>query len=316
MKKNILLFFLGFIIMISCKSKVIERNVTIDEREEINYIPYYLKVYEADSLFVVKNYIGAFNILDSLYKKKMLKCEYGVYEYNTYLATCLLTGNKEKLDKKLKFGILNFGNLLIKHPLGGKLADSILKISNVSKDEYKQLQKQYYNSLNHELVKELSLILEEDQKVRTAEYSLEGMEFYRKKHFKKLQDIFKKYGYPSENKIGSQGYCDENEIKSLDVSALLMHQTDNDTSAVYVLNQLKSYLKDGSCPPMTYASVWDKYTWIKEEKQLYGRLVNYENNRFVLGLPIKYDNLDSIRKTIGLPRFDYDYWREKTLYQE
>lgn len=315
MKKCIVLLFLGIGILISCKSKVISKSNSFVENKEVNYIPYYLKVYEADSLFVVKNYIGAFNILDSLYKKKMLKCGYGVYEYNTYLATCLLTGNKDKLDEKLKFGVLNFGHVLIKHRLGEKLADSILQIANVSKDEYKQLQKQYYNSLNHELIKELSIIMDEDQKVRTAEYSLEGMEFYRNKHFKQLQDIFKKYGYPSENKVGSQGYCDENEIKCLQVSALLMHQTDNDTSAVYVLNKLKSYLKDGSCPPMTYASVWDKFTWIKENKQLYGTIVNFENNRLVLGLPAKY-NLDSIRKTIGLPRSDYNYWREKTLYQE
>lgn len=38
-------------------------------KEEVNYIPYYLKVYEADSLYLTGNHQRSFEILDSLFKK-------------------------------------------------------------------------------------------------------------------------------------------------------------------------------------------------------------------------------------------------------
>ena len=56
------MFFLISISFISCKSyqKI--------GGENSNYIPYYLKVYEADSLFLVKNYSLAYDKFDSLFK--------------------------------------------------------------------------------------------------------------------------------------------------------------------------------------------------------------------------------------------------------
>jgi hypothetical protein len=72
MKKIIAFLFLGFIMMISCKSKVLERNVAINEKVEVNYIPYCLKVNEADSLSLVGKYQQSHYILDSLFKNSNL----------------------------------------------------------------------------------------------------------------------------------------------------------------------------------------------------------------------------------------------------
>ena len=56
------MFFLISISFISCKSyqKI--------GGENSNYIPYYLKVYEADSLFLVKKFSLAYEKYDSLFK--------------------------------------------------------------------------------------------------------------------------------------------------------------------------------------------------------------------------------------------------------
>jgi hypothetical protein len=90
MKKIIALLFLGFTMMISCKSKVIERNVAANEKKEVNYIPYYLKVNEADSLSLVGDYKKSHHILDSLFKKfEPLNREF-YNEYFTYFVNQLI----------------------------------------------------------------------------------------------------------------------------------------------------------------------------------------------------------------------------------
>ena len=55
------MFFLISISFISCKSyqKI--------GGENSNYIPYYLKVYEADSLFLLKNYSSAYEKYDNVF---------------------------------------------------------------------------------------------------------------------------------------------------------------------------------------------------------------------------------------------------------
>ena len=54
------------LIIISCSSK--QKFISEQNQEPINYIPYYLKVYEADSLFTIKDYQGSCKILDDLFK--------------------------------------------------------------------------------------------------------------------------------------------------------------------------------------------------------------------------------------------------------
>ena len=62
MKKTIVLLTL-ILLLLSCKSKF-----TSIGDENANYIPYYLKVYEADSLYLTKNYEQSYKILDRLFK--------------------------------------------------------------------------------------------------------------------------------------------------------------------------------------------------------------------------------------------------------
>ena len=60
MKKTIFLLYVVSI-TISCKS-----NFSKIGDVKSNYIPYYLKVYKADSLYLTKNYQQSYEILDSL----------------------------------------------------------------------------------------------------------------------------------------------------------------------------------------------------------------------------------------------------------
>src|SRR5690606_3967628 len=91
--KNIFLVVicLSFVLFVNCS-----KPTSIAEKE-VNYIPYYLKVYEADSLFMMKNYERSFEILDSLFQKYEPLNQFGVYEMQTYVKTAYLTGNHKSI---------------------------------------------------------------------------------------------------------------------------------------------------------------------------------------------------------------------------
>lgn len=57
-------FIFTIFLLMSCKAKQISQ-----EEKSLNYIPYYLQVYKADSLYMTKNYKQSYEILDKLFKK-------------------------------------------------------------------------------------------------------------------------------------------------------------------------------------------------------------------------------------------------------
>lgn len=110
MKKVIVLLFLGIMMIISCKSRVIERNVSVIEKEEANYIPYYLKVYEADSLYIIKEYAKSFFILDSLFKKYKPLNQEKFKEFETYISCGYILNMKMNFKDSILKSIENYGS--------------------------------------------------------------------------------------------------------------------------------------------------------------------------------------------------------------
>ena len=88
----------------SCKS-----TYTKIGDKEANYIPYFSKMYEADSLYLVENYQRSYEILDSLFKKyEPVNSE---DEYFTYVASKIMLDKKPKeIKKDFTYLIENFGN--------------------------------------------------------------------------------------------------------------------------------------------------------------------------------------------------------------
>lgn len=92
--------------IISCKSsynKIGSKNA--------NYIPYYLKVYEADSLFIIGNYQKSFEILDNLFKRYESVNMNNYVEYGTYLNVAVLSNNNSDLKSKVKNAYLKYGGI-------------------------------------------------------------------------------------------------------------------------------------------------------------------------------------------------------------
>lgn len=106
MKKTAILLGIMVTALASCKS-----SYTIIGDENANYIPYYLKVYEADSLFIVGDYERSYEILDSLFKKYEPIEIQGYYEYSSYVFSAVLSGKNKNLKKLAKKGYINNGGL-------------------------------------------------------------------------------------------------------------------------------------------------------------------------------------------------------------
>lgn len=89
----------------SCNTNknVVKSNIDeIVKKEEVNYIPYYLKVNEADSLHLIGNFKKSQHILDSLFNKFEPLNQESYGEYITYLKNRILLNDLKNVDKVLK----------------------------------------------------------------------------------------------------------------------------------------------------------------------------------------------------------------------
>jgi hypothetical protein len=98
---------------------VIDKTNSFIETKEVNYIPYYLKVYEADSLYIIKDYKKSYDILDSLFKKHEPLQMANYYEVNNYY--------KLKIILNKKINIFDFSELISKY----RLTDLALKNDSI-----------------------------------------------------------------------------------------------------------------------------------------------------------------------------------------
>lgn len=303
MKKKAFLSVLVCLIVISCKS-----NYTKIGSKNANYIPYYLKVYEADSLFIVKDYQRSFEILDSLFKKfEPINME--VYkEYETYLLASYYTKKRQKeINQILKNSFVKYGSTV------SIFEDDTLLLDLLNKSKYRKknllaFNEAYNKKLNKSLRNLIENIVEADKNCRIKKpFDEEELRKVREDNNEKIKFVFEKYGYPSSRKIG---YDDLNQ-KSINLSAVLLH-CDVDFLENYLLEKMKFYLIKGEVLPYNYSGVYDKYSIsFYGQKQFYGTFLNSKNELVSL---VNEQKLDSIRKSVGLYNIDYQKWRLKAKY--
>jgi hypothetical protein len=166
MKKIGLILFVLLILVFSCKSnrQVAEKEVV---KKELNYIPYYLKVYEADSLYITNNYQKSYKILDSLFK---IYKPIDVRNINE-----VLTFYKLKIILRKRIKKQEISKLISEYGYSEEifLNDSLFKIYNIQSDKYllkiyPSMRKKYNNMIDLSLRNQIKEMKINDQ-------------FYRKK---------------------------------------------------------------------------------------------------------------------------------------
>ena len=150
MRKYFLLLFLVFVVLISCKSTKIINTDAFIETKEVNYIPYFLKIYQADSLYLVKEYGKSYKILDSLFSQyKPLNTE-KYKEFETYISCCYKLKKNVDLRKLFEKSIEFYGTnaRYIKYD---SLLEMAFRQSNFNQFEISDLTKRYRDKLNFKL---------------------------------------------------------------------------------------------------------------------------------------------------------------------
>ncbi len=298
-----ILLFIVIISAISCKNMKTKYHST---NKKLDYIPYYLKVYEADSLHIIGEHEEAYKLLDSVFKV-WKPVNMRIYrEYETYLKTAYLSGNKKNLYKKTRQSFVKYGS---RYELFSN--DSIFKQMlldlNINKKKTNKFAVQYSKTINKSLRDTIEKIIEKDQQIRKGEeVDFEVMRNVAKENEKIIKYIFEKYGYPNNQKIGYYNY---NERK-VDLLSLFAH-FDEIFVENYLSDKLREFVIEGECEPIIYAGTVDRYLLDLEGKQLYGTYLKNYNEL----MPLKYPKkLDSIRRSIGLYHVNYDKWRLKEKY--
>lgn len=307
MKKIVFLIVLVSLGFYSCKS-----NYTRIGDKTANYIPYYLKVYEADSLNLVGEYKRSYEILDSLFKKyEPLKLSF-YNEYFTYLRNKVVLNDFDNIDLVLKKAIRNYGldpELYEKDSLNS----IAIKKTKFTRKDLDGFYKDYIEDLNLEYRYAIEKMIENDQRVRLAvPRDKEEWEKVDKENAENIKLLIAKYGYPSTKKIGSRFFTD----KSADVSTLFLHST-KEAREVYVLDLMLASVKKGECEPKDFATVYDKYLYVSGQydgKVLYGELRN--RNKSLDLVLINPKKIDSIRKSIGLENIQYQDWKVKKITEK
>ncbi len=300
------MFFLISISFISCKSyqKIGGKNS--------NYIPYYLKVYEADSLFLVKNYSSAYEKYDSLFKHYEPINMPLYFEFENYIKSGLLAKKDKSFKKEFKKIVTNYG-----YTYGNIEKDTLMQMLALrfkkSKKDIEKWQKQYSSKIDTFYRYQLTTMNLNDQKVRNQKpINWEEVAKIDKQNDSILRQMINEVGYPNFKNVGSFRKLNESERKViLGVDVLLNHFTTYNESFEFYNNILPNLVKNGICNPKDYAYLIDRYyTKTNKDSFFYFITFNYDfkNNPSLVKI------INERRKKHGLPSIEYEkIWFEERL---
>ncbi len=275
---RIVFLITALICLLSCKS-----NYTRIGDKDANYIPYYLKVYEADSLFEKYEPVNMDNYI----------------EYGIYLNSALKSNHIKKLKRKVKIGLIKYGGIVPHHKSSFEMYLDLIKILQLSEKDILRYKNRYYRKLNLNLRTDFITNYNKDQEAR-VNGSLNKMKQIDCENNFFLDSVFKKTGFPKKSIIGSNAYYDAPDNGVIYLHIFIIHQ--DELFRARMLPILYDGIKKGFFEPENYAIVYDRDLLLKKQNQLYG---SYECNGSC-GLP---KNIDSLRRDIGLPHLKYYQWK-------
>lgn len=292
-------------------SKQLSSGENTEVKKEVNYIPYYLKVYEADSLYWTNNHNESYIILDSLFNQyKPINL---LDEINQYLVSSYLTNKFNGKDKYIELIFKEWG--FIKEDFDTypeiELLCKELNIDDLTMNEWENF---YINcKVDYELRKQVEALVDLDQLYRKKNnQDLSKLDSIDKLIQPQIINILEKYGYPNRKMgLGILRLKGE-EYKFLEIQTILKHTNDS-LRENYLFEKLLSEVKKGNVLPIVYGSVVDQYFVYNDEPQLYGTMYRIYPDELV---KLKYNITETkkIRKEYGMyPNPLYQVWRNNQI---
>lgn len=287
MKTNYIYSILLVFSLISCKSsymKIGDKNA--------NYIPYYLKVYEADSLYYSGNYSEYRKQMKNLFKyfEPINISRYN--EYEKYLKSLIILDKNKNYERELLILIVDFGYKQ-KSILNDSILAYVLKNNKYSVKHLTDLEDKYEYSLNKDLIQKLKKLEFDDEEIRERQgLTFEQREPLMKQVDKKNDSIIKNYiitnGFPSKKVIGD-----------FSLGLLFNHFSYNGSYDFYK-ETLPSFIKNGTCNPSNYAALIDRWYLMNKSEPFYF-MTWFDKIKTIENDSEKIKEINSRRKKIGLP---------------
>lgn len=264
------LTFLFLFFLINCKKK------------NTNYILYYQKANEIDSIYRIA---GKPKLAIREYKKLFEEYEprnqERLREYETYIILAdrfnIDFGGKKSLHKLILL-TAPYGDYKEFYPLFKKYDIDSLDVNKQISD--------WKKSMNQTLIDSFTIAMKRDQEGRPIDTALTQKNVM--KNARLLLWTFKKYGYPTPQKIGIMG--PDNTFFAM--TTFLTHM--NETKEYYpqIKAKLYEYVKSGDCLPRDYILMVDNPAFLTNKEGYY---------TFNPGVSQDSAKINRHRKTIGLP---------------
>ena len=258
---------------------------TINSCRNRNYIDYYNKVNEIDSIYrFQKDTLKVINQYRKLFRKYEPKNQERIQELETFIK---LSSNKhrnfggKRMLSKLTLVLAPYGNAYQKHL-------AIYKQYGIDSTNIKIEIANWKNNLTKKLVDSFSVAFVRDQQEERSVKDI--MIVNDKKNAELLMLTLENYGFPSIHKIGIIG----NQEVFMPMDNFLSHMIESEYYPFFKTEILK-YVKSGECPPRYYAVMIDKHNLtVSNENILYGAFSSGDTVIDTL-------KIDKNRKSIGLP---------------
>jgi len=263
-------------------------SISSCQKKPVNYILYYQKVNEIDSIYRMANNP---KLAAEEYKKFFEAGEYEpknqerINEYETYITLAdrynIDFGGKESLKKLILLEVQQGRSCKKYFPLLKKYGIDSLYV----KDQVANWKK----SLNRILIDSFTIAMKRDQLGRpggrlgdTAVTMLNV-----RKNAKLLIWTFNKYGYPTPQKMGTMGHDDT----FFAMPTFITHMVEV-KEYPFIKSKLYEYIKSGDCLPRDYALMVDVNAFLYDKEGLY---------RFAPGVSTDSAKINRNRRSIGLP---------------
>ena len=280
-------YFNYFLILILLSLIIISCNT-----REKNYITYYNKVNEIDSIYrIAQRPKLAIKKFRKLFKEFPPKNQERIEEFKNYIYLSdkyqKNFGGKKNLYKFITL-IAPYRNAYQEHlPLFKKYGiDSLEAVNKIDL---------WVRSREKVLMDSITTLFIRDQEGRRLDINISFRNDLKNANLMKW--IFDNYGYPSLQKVGIFG----NDDVFLPMSTFFSHMSASQDYP-YFEKKLKRYLKMGDCTPREYSTMVDRYhLQVLKDKMLYGSYIGIDGisdtiqvnkNRKSVGLPsLKHNNI-------------------------
>lgn len=280
-------YFNYFLILILLSLIIISCNT-----REKNYIIYYNKVNEIDSIYriaqrpklAIKKFRKLFKEFPPKNQERIEEFENYIYLSDKYQENF---GGKKNLYKFITL-IAPYRNAYQEHlPLFKKYGIDSLEAANKTD--------LWVRSREKVLMDSITTLFIRDQEGKRLDVNISARNDL--KNAKLMKWIFDNYGYPSLQKVGIFG----NDDVFLPMSTFFSHMSASQDYP-YFEKKLKRYLKMGDCTPREYSTMVDRYhLQVLKDKMLYGSYIGIDGisdtiqvnkNRKSVGLPsLKHNNI-------------------------